>query len=226
MVLQAFTLADAQALVIMALKGSGIAETSVGDPAILLAINRAIGSVVSAVGLPEFAGDLYTSGTLTFTDCIADQPSSVLLPIALEMSDGVTQRKALTELMRADKTGLTGSTAEYVYAFAGAKVFIRPTPAAGATATLHYIGIPNLLVNATDVIQASPALFQAICLEAAVVCMGQWSGADQSEVARLSTWRQSLVDGFSGRRDQELLKAWAEQTGRSKYGPQFNNAGV
>lgn len=222
---QTFTLADAQAVVTSAIKGTGVAQTSVGTAVIQSAINKAVAATLVAVGLPEYAGDLYDTANLTFTSDVGPMPVDTLLPIAWGVTGALCTRKALSEVIRGQLTPLPGTT-EHAYAFAGNNVIIRPVLANGDVNTFHYLKIPDLLTQASDVIQVSPALFQAICLQAALVCMGQWEGADQNEIARLSQWYQSLVDGFSGKRDQDLLKAWAEQTGRSKYGPQFNNAGV
>jgi len=210
MAAQTFTLSDAETMVVQAIHGAGVATVNVGTPAVDAAINKAVANVLADVSLPEFAGSLYSTSALTFTSGSAPLPADCMIPIGLQVAGWIAVRRSLTEVIRINATPL-GSIQEGSYCFAGTTAMFAPTPASAPTYTLHYIAIPALLTGASDPIEVSPQLFTPIWLQAALMCLGQYAGADQNEIQRLTGRYESIIARLTGREDKELAKAASEQ---------------
>lgn len=218
-----YTLEDIRIAVTELLKGGGIVQGAIGEPALDEAINRAMKRVLCEVAMPEHAGELFVSEEIEVANNQAEIPSDCMIPIALEIIGKKTIFKPFTEYIRVENDPIMGLT-EYCYWFQGnVNVFIKPQPNTDDVCVLYYITLPNAMENAEDPLPTSPMLFQPIVYLSAAGLAAKIDGFDPNLTDKYYTRYNESVGFITGKTNLSKLESFLAELAKVVSLYQSNN---
>ena len=216
-----YTLLDAKQAVWVLCYGQKFAETEAGNEVITDAINRAQAAIPAKLGSLQFAGDLLKISSAKSANGTTDNWSlagdGFLVPITAEIMDSATTRVTAAfctpeRLLAISRKAIPGKSINF--AFMGGKVYARPLIPNTGSIQVYGIKVPISMTSDTDILEADPRLFDAICLSAAYSAMQKLPSIPEGRLQTVQNDMNAELTSLMNQVKLAQLEEYAMRTGR------------